>query len=216
MARNEAVVYRDEEELAELAAVPIADARDSVRIPERVFSRNPWVIGMLHWRPEARFAQPANPMRNSVASALAVRSQWPVRTSLPSPVNASPFREDLRFGYMVSPERQRTAPRGQELPERVNFEAGESAEQRSPPIGIRPYRRGTSAAFSAHRSLLFERGVASGQGTASLPGAGARPHLTPLKVQDGSSQRKFPRGSQSARVGTVRAAPVALVGSPTR
>jgi len=125
-------------------------------------------------------------------------------------------RRDLRFGSMVSSERQKTAPRGQELPERVDSEAGESAEQRSPPIGIRPYRRGTSAAFSAHRSLLIERGVASGQGTASLPGAGARPHLTPLKVQDGSSQRKFPRGSQSARVGTVRAAPIALVGSPTR
>jgi hypothetical protein len=38
MARNEGAVYKNEEDLAELATGPIADARDSVRIPERVFS----------------------------------------------------------------------------------------------------------------------------------------------------------------------------------
>ena len=57
-------------------------------------------------------------------------------------------RQDLRFGSMVSSERQKPAPRAQELPERVDFEAGESAEQDVPrQSGYLPYRRGTRAAL---------------------------------------------------------------------
>ena len=37
--------------------------------------RNLWVTDTLQWAPEARLAQPANPMWDSAASAFPVRSQ---------------------------------------------------------------------------------------------------------------------------------------------
>ena len=53
--------------------------------------RNLWVTDTLQWAPEARLAQPANPMSDSAASAFHVRSQLPFEPDLPSPVNANRY-----------------------------------------------------------------------------------------------------------------------------
>jgi hypothetical protein len=45
--------------------------------------RNLRVSDTLEWRPEARLAQPANPMRESAASASSVRSQLPFEPGCP-------------------------------------------------------------------------------------------------------------------------------------
>jgi hypothetical protein len=45
--------------------------------------RNLWVTDTLQWAPEARLAQPANPMWDSAASAFRVRSQLPFELVCP-------------------------------------------------------------------------------------------------------------------------------------
>ena len=45
--------------------------------------RNLWVTDTLQWAPEARLAQPANPMWDSAASAFPVRSQLPFELVCP-------------------------------------------------------------------------------------------------------------------------------------
>jgi hypothetical protein len=46
--------------------------------------RNLWVTDRLRWAPEARLAQPANPMWDSAASAFPVRSELPFELVCPS------------------------------------------------------------------------------------------------------------------------------------
>ena len=45
--------------------------------------RNLWVTDTLQWAPQARLAQPANPMWDSAASAFPVRSQLPFELVCP-------------------------------------------------------------------------------------------------------------------------------------
>src|ERR1017187_3499628 len=52
----------------------------STRKPRR---RNLWVTDTLQWAPEARLAQPANPMWDSAASEFPVRSQLPFELVCP-------------------------------------------------------------------------------------------------------------------------------------
>src|SRR5437588_13072625 len=58
--------------------------------------RNLWVTDTLSWAPEARLAQPANPMWDSAASAFPVRSQLPFEAVCPLRLNATPSERGLR------------------------------------------------------------------------------------------------------------------------
>ena len=59
----------------------VADAAaETKKKPRR---RNLWVTDTLQWAPEARLAQPANPMWDSAASAFPVRSQLPFELVCP-------------------------------------------------------------------------------------------------------------------------------------
>src|SRR6185295_11455000 len=57
-----------------------ADTGRPLFLPRR---RNLWVTDTLQWAPEARLAQPANPMWDSAASAFPVRSQLPFELVCP-------------------------------------------------------------------------------------------------------------------------------------
>ena len=57
--------------------------RDSLPMKDMPRRRNLWVTDTLQWAPEARLAQPANPMWDSAASAFPVRSQLPFELVCP-------------------------------------------------------------------------------------------------------------------------------------
>src|SRR5947209_14054848 len=71
--------------------------------------RNLWVTDTLQWAPEARLAQPANPMWDSAASAFPVRSELPFELVCPSGKRYAVSRGDHESGtrYLLCGQRFR-------------------------------------------------------------------------------------------------------------
>ena len=73
---------------------PVTDGRRSFTLEKSSLRKQPrrrnlWVTDTLQWAPEARLAQPANPMQDSAASAFPVRSQLPCEQVCPLRLNAT-------------------------------------------------------------------------------------------------------------------------------